>query len=333
MSLGTGTRRGFACVGCWTADRIKHVDAWPAEETLATIRRIDRHGGGSAHNFGHDVRRLDPGMPVAAFGLLGRDPDGDFLFDGARAAGMDVSGLLRDGALRTSFTDVVTVRGTGRRTFFHHPGTNDALAPDDVDLSGTNARVLHLGLVGLHARLDAPWEGEPNGWVAILKAARALGMATNLELVSIEPERQRSLCLPTLPLLDTLIVNDHEIGSLAGLDTLPGGATDAGACERAARRTLELGVRELVVVHWPGGAVGVARDGTTVRLPSLRVDPASIAGAVGAGDAFAAGTWLALHEGEPLEAAIGLGHRTAAASLRSADAVGGVGPADGLQRP
>jgi len=36
-------------------------------------------GGGSAHNLGMDIRKLDSAMPVAAIGLLGQDTDGDYL--------------------------------------------------------------------------------------------------------------------------------------------------------------------------------------------------------------------------------------------------------------
>lgn len=317
-------RRGFVCAGCWTADRIKHIDAWPAEETLAMILGIDCHGGGSAHNFGHDIRRLDPGMPVEAIGLLGQDPDGDFLFNAALAAGMDVAGLRRHDTLQTSFTDVMTVRGVGRRTFFHHTGTNDALSPVEFNFSTSRARVLHLGLLGLHATLDSSWDDEANGWVAVLKAARSRGLKTNIELVSIDPVRQREIALPCLPYLDTLIVNDHEIGSLAGIETIIAARTDAAACERAARDVLALGSMEIVVVHWPAGAVAVTSDGLAVQCAARMVASSDVRGTVGAGDAFAAGVQLVLHDEGSIEDALALGHAAAAASLLAPDAVSAV---------
>ena len=64
-------RRGFICGGSWAVDRIKLVDQWPDQETLALITATDQQGGGSAHNFGVDIRKLDPTMPVDAIGLLG----------------------------------------------------------------------------------------------------------------------------------------------------------------------------------------------------------------------------------------------------------------------
>ena len=72
-------RRGFICAGCWTLDRVKLIDAWPEEESLAMIDEIDRQGGGSAHNVGIGLKRIDASMPVEGIGLLGHDADGDFL--------------------------------------------------------------------------------------------------------------------------------------------------------------------------------------------------------------------------------------------------------------
>ena len=72
-------RRGFICAGCWTLDRVKLIDTWPQEESLAMIGEIDRQGGGSAHNVGIGLKRIDAALPVESIGLLGTDADGDFL--------------------------------------------------------------------------------------------------------------------------------------------------------------------------------------------------------------------------------------------------------------
>ena len=70
--------------------------------------------------------------------------------------------------------------------------------------------------------MDAPWQGDANGWVTTLKKARAAGLQTNLELASIAPERLAALVRPCLPHLDLLVVNDHEIGGIAGIETVRG---------------------------------------------------------------------------------------------------------------
>jgi len=330
-------RRGICSAGCWTLDRVKLVDRWPQEEALATIESVVRQGGGSAYNLGVDMRKLDPEIPVFAIGLIGADADGDYLFQQAAQHGINVDQLQRTTAAETSYTDVMSVVATGKRTFFHHAGTNDLLTPEHFDFSSSTAKILHLGLLGLHRRLDSAWKSEANGWVSVLKKARAAGLSTNVELVSIEPSQIRTLCEPCLPYLDRLIVNDHEIGGLAGVTTVHNGHTDVDACLLAARKVLERGAMELVVVHYPGGAIAIDA-GETWLEPSFVIDAADIVGAVGAGDAFAAGVLYGWHELWTTKDTLKLGHAVAAASLRSATSVGSVVSVDeclalvGLQR-
>lgn len=236
--------------------------------------------------------------------------------------------MRRTDAAATSYTDVVSDTTTGRRTFFHHVGTSDLLTPDDFDFSQTGCRVLHLGLLGLHGILDNPWRDDPNGWVTILKKARSAGLETNIELVSIDADRIRRTCRPCLAHLDTLIVNDHEIGALADLPTVRDGTTDVALVRQAAESILAAGAMRLVVVHHPDGAICASRDGQIVERPSVPVPPERIGSTVGAGDAFAAGMLFALHEAWPIAHALELAHATAAASLRSPTTVGSVEDVD-----
>jgi sugar/nucleoside kinase (ribokinase family) len=222
-------------------------------------------------------------------------------------------------------------RESGRRTFFHDQGANALLTPSHLDLSRTRARILHLGAPGLHAAMDRPGaDGRGgNGWSEVLARARAAGLRTNMELVSVEPERQRALALPCLPLLDTLVINELEAGALAQVETSEtdaGGAIDPGRAEAAARRLLELGVRELAVVHFPAGCVAAARGGRTWRQGAVRVPHEDVKSANGAGDAFAAGVMLGVHEGWPVERCLEAGVCVAAVSLQASSTSGAIRP-------
>ncbi len=172
--------------------------------------------------------------------------------------------------------------------------------------------------------MDAPWEGDANGWVTVLRKARAAGLETNLELVSVDPARIAELARPCLPHLDLLVANEVEIGAIAGETTVRDGATDVEACVRAARKVLAEGSMRVVVAHFPRGAVAVTRGGEPVRHPSVRVPPEAVASPNGAGDAFAAGYVYGHHEGWSVEASVALAHATAAASLRAISTTGAV---------
>ena len=198
------------------------------------------------------------------------------------------------------------------------------MGPGHFDFSATRARWLHLGLPGVHARMDAPTADAANGWSAVLKAARRAGLKTNLELVTIARERLAALGRPCLPHLDLLVVNDFEIGALAGSETRRDGAADPKAILAALRVALDAGAMDLAVAHFPEGAVALARNGAVHALGSVAMPRESIVGVNGAGDCFAAGLLYGLHEGFEIARCLALGHAAAAASMREAPTTTGV---------
>ena len=317
MRLGSASRNGIVTGGTWCADHNKFVSHWPGEEEVVEIHTNEVRGGGSACNLAIDMRRLDPDIPVSTIGLIGDDEDGRILIAEADAAGIDRSCLGVSDKGHTSHTDAFTSAATGRRTHLYLPGTAAELTPDHFDFSQVDARILHLGLPGIHAKLDAAWGGDANGWVTILKKAQAEGIATNLELCSIPAERIVETVRPCLAHLDLLVVNDFEISAIAGASAEHGTKVDAQGCLEAVRTVSAAGSMQLVVAHFPSGAVAVTADGEEFQKPSVAVPQDSILGTNGAGDAFAAGLLYGLHQDWSVEEAIELGHATAAASVRS----------------
>ncbi|WP_263771156.1 carbohydrate kinase family protein [Propionivibrio soli] len=318
-------RRGILCGGCWLVDHNNTISHWPEQETLTQIVAREIQGGGPAHNMALDLARLAPGFPVSAAGVVGNDDAGRLLIAACARHGIEHCGLHVLDGVGTSHTDVMTVRSTGKRTFFHHQGANALLGPEHFDFSTTAARILHLGAPGIHARMDAAGNEEANGWVTVLRRARAAGLRTNLEMISGEPEEVRRLVTPCLQHLDSLIINDYEAGVLTGIDIVSGGMTSAGAARRAAVALLVKGPLELVAIHFPGGCVAATRDGEVIARPSLDVPPEAIKGANGAGDAFAAGVLYGLHEGWPVDECLSLGLCAAASALRSVSTTESVG--------
>lgn len=320
------SRSGVVTGGTWCCDHNKLVDHWPSEDGLAEIASEERAGGGSACNMAFDLRRLDPGFFVETIGVVGDDEDGRLLIAEADAHNIERTQLRVAPNVTTNYTDSYSSQATGRRTHLFFSGTNTEVTPDIFDFDRTRARLLHLGLPGVHKVMDSPWADEPNGWVAVLKKAHAAGLETNMELASVGSETIARLIRPCLPHLDLLVINDVEIGAIAGITTSTEGDTDVTACREAVSKVMADGKMDALVVHFPLGAIAVSRSGGMLTKPSVRVPEAEVVGANGAGDAFAAGVVYALHEGWPLEDAVGLGHAAAAASLRSVSTTGAVAP-------
>lgn len=319
-------RRGIVTGGTWCVDDNKIVTHWPEEDGMAEVVSVERHGGGSGCNLAIDIKRLDPAMPVETIAVVADDSAGRYLIALADEYGIDHRQFhVIEGGV-THLTDAYVSQRTQRRTHIYQLGCGKILSPDHFDFEATTGRIFHAGLPGVHETMDAPWQGDANGWVTILRKAQAAGLKTNIELPSIEPSLLAKLAVPCLPHLDYIIVNDGEIGSLSGIRTVSSGVTDFSACERAARHVLENGGMELVVVHCPAFAIAIARDGTMVVRQSVAVPASEIAGANGAGDAFAAGMLYGIHEGWPLVDAVNLAHASAATSLRSIATTGSVAP-------
>lgn len=318
------TRRGILTGGTWCVDRNLLLDCWPDVDGRADILSTVIGGGGPGCNLAFAIRALDPAMPIATIALVGDDADGHLLMDMAEAHGIDHSHMATTRDAGTDYTLAFTTQVTGQRTHISHFGSSNLLTPDHFDFSGFNHRLFHLGLPGVHKLMDGPWGSDANGWVTTLRKARAAGFACNLELASIHPERIGELVRPCLPHLDYLIVNDAEIGGIAGIETVRERVTSPQACLEAAQAALEQGAMKLVVVHFPAGAVVASRDGRTITRPSVRVPPEEVKGANGAGDAFAAGFLYGIHEDWPIDEALALAHASAAVSLRSISTTGAI---------
>lgn len=315
-------RRGVLAGGNWLIDHVKMIDTWPAEDALATISTQADANGGGPYNLLKDLAKLECGFPLAGVGLIGRDADGESILRDCDANGIDRTGIQQTSAAPTSYTDVMTVTATGRRTFFHQHGANALLDLDHFNLTGTSMRIFYLGYMCLLRRLDAVGKDGRTPAARLFEQAQSLGLTMIADLVSNETSDFAAVVNPSLPYLDYLFLNEYELARLVGGDA---GKTPA-QLEAQARALLERGVRQAVIVHLSGLALCVRRDQPVLLQSSVCMPREMIAGTAGAGDAFAAGFILGLHEGWELQRCLELGVCTAAASLRDATCSAAIEP-------
>jgi sugar/nucleoside kinase (ribokinase family) len=320
---------GILCAGSIVADSTKVIDRYPALDHLAMIEGVSLSTGGPSLNMAVDLRQLGATFPVGLVGAVGDDAQAAFILAECARLGISTAGVRELTGAVTSFTDVMVERDGGRRTMFHHSGANALFDASVADLSSAAARILHAGAPGIHPIMDRPHDGG-NGWSALLQRAQSAGLHTNLELVSLSPGLIAGVALPCLPYLDSIVVNELEAGALAGIDApapTADGPVDWPALEAMARRLVERGVSVLAVVHFPAGCVAAAPGGRTWRQGSVRLRREEVRSTNGAGDAFAAGVILGLHEGWPVERCLRLAVASAAACVRSPGTSAGIKPA------
>ncbi len=317
-------RTGILAGGNWIVDAVKIIDVWPQQDALANIFSVSKGTGGSPFNILVDLAILGAKFPLLAAGLVGDDSNGEWITDVCAKHGIDTAGLLRSKTAPTSFTDVMTIRDTGRRTFFHARGANAELGPEHFVFSNSQARIFHLGYLLLLDRMDSP--SATHGTVAaeVLALAQAAGLKTSIDCVSEDSDRFGRIVLPALKHVDYCIMNEFEAGRVTGRKVRNGDQLDRNELRAAMQSLIEAGVRERVVVHFPEGGAALGRDGTWAEHGSVRLPAGYIKGAAGAGDAFAAGVLYGWHEDLPVVEQLRYGVCAAAANLSDETCTGGI---------
>jgi sugar/nucleoside kinase (ribokinase family) len=312
--------------GNWIIDQVKLIDVYPQPEQLANIREQAEGTGGAPYNVLIDLAKLGAPFPLSGAGLVGKDAMGASIIDNCARHGIDTRNLRTTTEAPTSYTDVMTEIGHGRRTFFHNRGANVLWDGSDLDFSKSKARIFHLGYLLLLDALDQPDKKDGTKAAALLARAQAAGLKTSVDVVSEDSNRFATVVTPALRFTDYCILNEIEAGRTTGFKVRQvDGTLDTVALRHAAGALLQKGVQELVAIHFPEGAFARTRKGDDYWQSSLSVPPKCIAGTVGAGDAFCAGVLLGLHEGWDVPRSLLTGVCIAAACLMHATCTEGVG--------
>jgi sugar/nucleoside kinase (ribokinase family) len=319
-------RHGILAAGNFIRDYVKIVDHYPEQDMLVSIRSESASNGGGPYNALKDLGEMGVAYPLEAAGLVGRDANGEWILRDCAAAGINTSQLRQTEAAPTSYTDAMTVAGTGRRTFFHQRGANALFADVHLDFEKTRAGIFYLGFLMLLDAMDEFAEAGRTHASLALEKARAAGMVTAVDMVSTENRQFRQIAESALPFTDYLIVNEIEAGKVVGMKLKTAEGTDTAACIEAARTLLLRGVRHQAVIHFTEGAVVADADGAITMQGSLTLPDGFIAGATGAGDAFAAGYLHGVHEEWSTSRRLQLGVCAAAACLTHPTPSGGLRP-------
>lgn len=323
------TKSGIIGAGNWIVDTTKIIDVYPAQDTLADIASEERNNGGGAFNILVDLAKLGAKFPLHASGLIGKDAAGDWIISHCQSQRIQTGWLFRHETAPTSYTDVMTARSTGRRTFFHQRGANRFFGPEHLPWDQMEGRIFYLGYLLLLDTLDAMDDKNETLAAKVLRKAGARGFYRVVDLVSVECPDYSDIVNPALPEIDLLICNELEASRVTGIPTRDSGdAPLPSGLRQACRALLERGVKEWAVIHLPEGAYARSVDGEEAWQGRVLLPREQIVGAAGAGDAFAAGLLYGLHEGFAMQENLRLGVCAAATSLRAASTSESVLPSE-----
>ena len=101
---------------------------------------------------------------------------------------------------------------------------------------------------------------------------------------------------------------------------MAGMESDAENLEAIARKLMDMGVKEKVIIHMKDRGVCLSKDGFTL-MPAYAASKEYIKGKTGAGDAFCAGVSIGLTYGKDMPGAIEIGSTLAASVITSSENV------------
>lgn len=325
-------RIGIAFAGNILTDNVKFVEQYPQKGMLATIESETLGVGGLVPNTAITLKKVDGSVPVKAFGRVAPDYKGDFVLDQMKQVGIDVSGVKKSDKYPTSYSDVITVKGTGERTFFHNRGANQEFCPSDVDLDSLDCKILHAGYIMLLDSFDKLNKDGTTPMSEFLKNAQQKGIKTSVDLVSEQSGDFKKIASASFKYCDYVIINEIESGLIAGIDARDeNGNLNDNAVQEILRVLMQKGVKEKVVIHCPEKGYCLDKNGIVTMVESIKLPKGFIKGSVGAGDAFCAGCLYAIYNDYSDEDMLSFANLVAINCLSAPDSVSGIRPKDKLK--
>ena len=318
-------QQGFVLGGTFIVDSVKIIEAYPQEGTLAKILASGKGIGGCPANNAINLKTLDPDLPVAVAGRIGSDENGQYILDALQRQQVNTDAVTISSTKPTSYTDAMTAKQSGQRTFFHDVGANAEWDVSHIPFEKfAGYKIAQIGYILLLDGMDAPDAEFGTVMARAFARFQQMGLKTTVDVVSEMSDRFARLVIPALKYVDYLILNEIEAGQTVGI-ALRGkdGALHGERLRDAAEKLLAAGNSELVVIHMPEGGYALHRAGQEVKVPSYQIPERDIQGSVGAGDAFCSGVLYGLEKSFSLEESLRLGTTLAACNLFSPTATGG----------
>ena len=264
-------------IGSMNADYTVTAQRLPGPGETITGGPLQLLPGGKSGNQAAAAAKI--GAAVRMFGAVGSDSNADFLLEQLEQAGVDVSNVRR--VLGPSGTTVIVVDAEGENIIVYSPGSNAQVTVDYVH--SMKEQLVSSSVLGLC--LESPIE-------TVTVAAQMCHEAGVKVLLNDSP------FTPTIPAelieaSDVLLVNEHEMAQLLGIDEPDDDDWDGFDWQNAADRMAEYGFNEAIVTLGGDGSVvlntAAPADQRIVRIAPVKVDAVDT---TGCGDSFM-GTVLA----------------------------------------
>jgi len=269
-------RYDYASIGFYTFDCL----GWPFTEVppgggTNFIDELTLAVSGAAGTASIAASKM--GLKTLAVGGVGHDLMGDWVLKRLQHFGVDTSTMQQQQGWKTS-SSIVTTRRDGSRPALHMRGATADFYVDDAMMDQViDAKVVHIGGIGLMKKMDQGRNAE------LMKRAKKKGAVTTVDIFAGSKDDMPAVAM-VLPHTDYFIPSIEEARALTGL-------ADMGDI---ARHFIDLGVKCCVFTLGGDGAYYHHADGTVFKIPAFEID---VKCTCGCGDAFNAGFAVGLNRG------------------------------------
>ena len=318
-------KKGISIAGNLIVDITYPIERWPKEGELTTITEgITRSVGGAVCNDIVDLAKLDPALPLTALGIIGNDPEGDFILEElGKHKNIDLHLLKKEGM--TSFTAVMSNNESKARSFFQYRGANALFSEKHIPWDELNCSIFHIGYILLLDELDKEDPEYGTKMARLLHKVQQKGIKTSIDVVSEAGSRFQKIVSPALRFTDYCVINEVESQQITGvLLREDNGTLHEENMPMALTKLKELGVSTWAVIHCPEGAYCLDENNEYFSSPSLPMPKSDIKGTVGAGDAFCSGILYGAWKEWSLKESLRLANCTAVAALSERGATEGL---------
>ena len=285
-----------AVLGSMNADYTVETERLPLPGETVSGGLLRVLPGGKSANQASAAARI--GANVLMFGALGDDDNASMLLHALGDAGVDMSAVERVSG--SSGATVITVDARAENTIVYSAGSNATINAEYVDRIGN--RVASSAVLGLC--FESPME-------AVIRAASIAHRAGVTVLLNDSPFRQR---IPDALVAnaDILLVNEHEMSRMLGVQTPSGGDWSRLDWRNIAARMDEYGFAQAIVTLGAQGAYVLTSDGgrrEAIAVPAVKTQAVDT---TGCGDAFMGSVLAGLSSGMSLLDSARLGSLVAA---------------------
>jgi len=289
--------RPMIVIGSANTDMVMEVPTLPTHGETVLGHEFKIVSGGKGANQAVALARLGT-RPVTFIACLGDDDFGRAALDNYKKDNIDTDHIvIKEGAY--SGVACIFVAEDGENAIGVSAGANALLTPEHIN---QNEELISSAAMVL-LQLETPLE--------TIERAIDLCNKHNVPVILNPAPAKGPLDSRILAKVQLLTPNETEASHLSGIEVV-----DLASAEQAAKKLLELGVKEVIITLGEEGALHCTKqDCHHIKAPAVKVVDTT-----GAGDTFTGGLATALTEGLDIEKALLFANHAAALAVTKAGA-------------